>query len=400
MSLQHSRYQGQNVVNAYNFFIDTAKAAVIGDGRSTGDNYMVHLGDNAISAGDGEIIRLSLVNFNMFNNIYNVNLNNDKFRVTTIKGADVSSTEVVLPRKNYKTIGAIAEVFGAALKNELLAQSILAGSSADDVTLTTLPASNTTIEDTDDRLIDVSMTFTRSGSATAHNLTDVFIQCFRQVSDSFALLGGVGVDSQPPDIGATTVPTENSFKITKDTNTIRVQGFFPAQRLTDRNVYLRCSANSNALESVVLGKPTANESTGRYDNDVEHSYILAKIKRKSEFISFDTGSSDEFFINLQQRKLSTFRLYLTDARNRPLARLANHDTISEGTASGLVDSSGNFESKEQNTKGNLFFDCVIKVEIVKVRDPRMLETTPPPPPMPAREAQSILTWEDYGRPRF
>ena len=192
MSLQHSRYQGQNVVNAYNFFIDTAKAAVIGDGRSTGDNYMVHLGDNAISAGDGEIIRLSLVNFNMFNNIYNVNLNNDKFRVTTIKGADVSSTEVVLPRKNYKTIGAIAEVFGAALKNELLAQSILAGSSADDVTLTTLPASNTTIEDTDDRLIDVSMTFTRSGSATAHNLTDVFIQCFRQVSDSFALLGGVG----------------------------------------------------------------------------------------------------------------------------------------------------------------------------------------------------------------
>jgi hypothetical protein len=65
MSLHRSRYESQNVVNTYNLFIDSGKSSVIGDGASTGDNYLVHLGDNAITADDGEIIRLSLVNLEL-----------------------------------------------------------------------------------------------------------------------------------------------------------------------------------------------------------------------------------------------------------------------------------------------------------------------------------------------
>ena len=99
--------------------------------------------------------------------------------------------------------------------------------------------------------------------------------------------------------------------------------------------------------------------------------------------------------------MTSLRVFLTDSRNRPLGRPFNSPTLTEGTASGLEDSgTGVVESKKQNQTGNLFFDAVIKVEIIRVRNPKLLDTTPPPPPLPAREAQSVLTWQDYGRPRF
>ena len=50
MSLQTSRYESQNVVNAFNIFVDTGKANIIGDGQSTGDNYLVHLASGDPSA--------------------------------------------------------------------------------------------------------------------------------------------------------------------------------------------------------------------------------------------------------------------------------------------------------------------------------------------------------------
>ena len=34
MSLQSSRYHGQEVVNSFNLFVDTEKSSVVGDGQS------------------------------------------------------------------------------------------------------------------------------------------------------------------------------------------------------------------------------------------------------------------------------------------------------------------------------------------------------------------------------
>ena len=395
MSLQKSRYESQNIVNSYNLFIDSGKAAIVGDGQSTGDNYLVHLGDNAIMAEDGEIIRMSLVNFNMFNNIYMVNLNNCKFRVTTEINGVVRATEVNIPRKNYKTIGAMAAAFGSALSGAILAQAAAAGSSASSTTDTVLPDPATALNATDDRLVSVNMVFN-----AVHGIGqgELFVQCFREVGDSFALLGADGIDGDSTGNNI----TDTSFKITVvNTTTIKVEGFYPAQRMTDPNVYVRVQSHSNGIESVVLSDPIGNTTTGRYEGEITNSNILAKIHRDVEFINFETGSSDEYFVNLQQRKLTSLRVFLTDSRNRPLGRPFNSPTLTEGTASGLEDSgTGVVESKKQNQTGNLFFDAVIKVEIIRVRNPKLLDTTPPPPPLPAREAQSVLTWQDYGRPRF
>jgi hypothetical protein len=346
-------------------------------------------------AEDGEIIRLSLVNFNMFNNIYMVNLNNCKFRVTTNIGATVRATEVNIPRKNYKTIGAMASAFGAALSGAILAQVQAAGSTATTTTDTILPDPNTALNATDDRLVSVSMVFD-----AAHGLGagELFVQCFREVGDSFALLGADGIDSSST--GDNT--TNNSFKITVvNATTILVEGFYPAQRMTDPNIYVRVQSHSNGIESIVLSDPIGNSGTGRYEGEITNSNILGVVRRDTEFISFETGSSDEFFVNLQQRKLTSLRVFLTDSRNRPLGRPFNSPTLGEGTASGLEDSgTGVVESKKQNQTGNLFFDAVIKVEIIKVRNPQLLDTMPPPLPLPAREAQSVLTWQNYGRPKF
>jgi hypothetical protein len=197
----------------------------------------------------------------------------------------------------------------------------------------------------------------------AHGISagNLFIQCFREVGDSFALLGANGIDGSST--GDNT--TDNSFKVSiTGATSILVEGFYPAQRMTDPNVYVRVQSNSNGIESIVLSDPIGNTTTGRYDGEIINSNILAKI-------------------------------------NRPLGRPFNSPTLGEGTASGLEDSAtGVFESKKQNQTGNLFFDAVIKVEIIKVSVPKTLDTIPPQPPLPAREAQSVLTWQNYGRPKL
>ena len=63
MSLQRSRFESQQVVNSFNLFIDSEKASVVGDRQSEGDDVHIHFEGNVVEAGDGETIRLSLLNF-------------------------------------------------------------------------------------------------------------------------------------------------------------------------------------------------------------------------------------------------------------------------------------------------------------------------------------------------
>ena len=70
MSLQTARFEGEQVVNSFNLFIDSEKTNLLAHGNNKGDELDIHLEGNSVEAQDGEIIRLSLLNFNMFNNIY------------------------------------------------------------------------------------------------------------------------------------------------------------------------------------------------------------------------------------------------------------------------------------------------------------------------------------------
>jgi hypothetical protein len=240
---------------------------------------------------------------------------------------------------------------------------------------------------TSDRLFSVLYTF-----GGAHAISSLVIQTNENDGDCYALMGAKRLDNDAGDANT----TFESFKVTIASTTIKVEGFFPMQRMTDPYVYLRCGNTNNGLEMSALSRPVA--STG-FTTDIVNSDILGKVFRDTEFINFHS-STDEYFINLQQRRLSTLRLFITDKNSRPLGRLIGDRT---GTASGRTsesDNTGTPLSTEQSTLGNLYFTAVVKIEIIKVRNPKMLESEDPPKPLPARLAQAPYQRQDYGNPRY
>ena len=75
------------------------------------------------------------------------------------------------------------------------------------------------------------------------------VQCFGEVGDSYALLGGNRLD----DAASTT----SSFKCEIVSATkLRLTAFYPGQRSTEQHVYLRCAQQNNGIETAVLSDAT------------------------------------------------------------------------------------------------------------------------------------------------
>ena len=388
MSLQTSRFESQQIVNSFNLFIDTEKTSLLGHGNNTGDQCNIHFEGNSIEAGDGEIIRISLTNFTMFNNIYNVNVNNSKFRVRSSGSTAARNNLLLIKHQNYNNLADIATNFVSVLQPELIATATANGGNTTVSSTAITPTGSTdSMSSTSDRLFAVLFTF-----AGAHNISSVVIQTNENDGDCYALMGALRLDNDADASDATT----QSFKVTIASTTIKVEGFFPMQRMTDPYVYIRCGATNNGLEMSALSRPVAGSG---FNTDIVNSDILGKVFRDNEFINFNS-STDEYFINLQQRRLSTLKLFITDKNSRPLGRLITDRT---GTASGRTASSDNTGvhlSTKQSTLGNLYFTAVVKVEIIKVRNPKLLQTEDPPKPLPARLAQAPYQRQDYGNPRY
>lgn len=442
-----ARFTDQQVVNSFNLFIDTEKASVVGDGSSKGDDVNIHFEGSTIVAGDGEMIRLTLTNFEMFNNFYNIDINNSKFqtRIATGTNPTPNPTERDIPRKNYGTYGDVvyefANVIGNAIeavlpninhkvlvteiKNVFVENGRATTSSNPFILYETqtglnyaypvLPATAYTplttfikptplgLGDTSDRIVDITYQMLgESNNPHTHNITKFHIQCLASYGDSYAILGGLRQDDSS-DISF------NSFQIDLNpdmTGTqIRVRGHFPVQRMSDPYVYLRCTSSQNGgLEMTVLSDSGINASSN--NSDITTSNIFAKLKKDVEFISYDNGIGNEFFINLQQRKLSSLRFTLTDSKNRKVGRKqtdnnsgtgAGRHTGTDVTGAGLqyTVAGSDFSNKNQSTLGNLFFTAVVRIDIIKMSNPTKLETTPLPLALPARKAQSgVISFSD------
>jgi hypothetical protein len=312
-----------------------------------------------------------------------ININNSRFNVRGASGTNPSFLDVVnIDRKNYKNLKDVATSFATNLGTYLATKS-----AATTFENTTILPDTLALGSTDNRLLDITLTAKNGGGSTiAHGITDLKIQCLEAEGESSVILGGNRQDD------ATDI-TFSSLKITIATNTIRVQGYFPMQRLSDPYVYLRCNNAQSGLEMSVL-----SNDRGIYNTDIINSDIFAKLFRDVEYINYESNTGEEYFMNLQQRKLANLRLFLTDSKGRKLGRTSTQRDL--GTAAGLTDSSLDFESNLQNKTGNLFFTAVIRVDIVKNRSPVKLETEGVRPPLPAREAQSTYIWQDYGKPKF
>jgi hypothetical protein len=395
-----SRFEGQQIVNSINFFVDSERSAVVGDTQSKGDDLLLGFEGNTIECKDGEVIRLSLVDFHMPNNQYNIDARNSQATlICSVNGTAMAAGEVhtFVTRGNYYDTDDIAINFASNLAARLLALTGFPGG----VTLSSIVNNNLTAQNTavagftnlvqnltppqvfttaltgkpEKKLLDVTINF--SG---AHTITNLKISCQSVNGELYLVLGGERGDN------ITTL--DNSFKITTGANTIQVQGYFPMQLVTEPHVYLRCTLGQNGLESSILG---SDEST--YNNDIVGSNILAKIARTTESFSYGGNQSHEFFLTLQQRKLNSIGLFLTDSKNRPIGRAKNSGL---GTSAGLETTATTdiipFEKETQSTKGNLYFTATIRIDIVKVYNPNKLQSEPPPMPQFPSRASGVLSF--------
>ena len=401
---QISRFEGQQIVNSINFFVDSERSNVVSDTQSRGDDVHYGFEGNTIECKDGEVIRLSLVDFHMPNNQYNIDARNSQATlICTVNGTAMAAGVVhsFVTRGNYYDTDDIAINFASNLtarlmaltgfpavnlvsivNNNLTAQStavsgfrnVAAVVAPTSPALTPLQAFASTLTGKPEKkLLDVTITF--SG---AHLITNLKISCQSVNGELYLVLGGERGDN------STTLA--NSFKITTTSDSITVQGYFPMQLVTEPHVYLRCTLGQNGLESSILG---SDETT--YNNDIVASNILAKIARTSESFSYAGNQSGEFFLTLQQRKLNSIGLFLTDSKSRPIGRAKNAGT---GTSAGLEGTATSdiipYESEKQSSLGNLYFTATIRIDIIKVYNPNVLQSEPPAlPQFPSRSSGVI-----------
>jgi hypothetical protein len=396
-----SRFEGQQIVNSINFFVDSERSSIVGDTQSKGDDLQLGFEGNTIECKDGEVIRLSLVDFHMPNNQYNIDARNSQATLICSVGGTAMTAGVVhtfVTRGNYYDTDDVAINFASNLATRLTA---LAGFPAG-VTLTSIVNNNLVAQNTlitgfnnlaqtgppphnvvptsltgkpEKKLLDVTITFNG-----AHTITNLKISAQSVNGELYLVLGG--------ERGDNISTLENSFKITSTSTTITVQGYFPMQLVTEPHVYLRCTLGQNGLESSILG---SDEST--YNNDIVGSNILAKIARTTESFSYAGNQSGEFFVTLQQRKLNSIGLFLTDSKSRPIGRAKNAGT---GTSAGLETTTTSdiipFEKETQSTLGNLYFTATIRIDIVKVYNPNKLQSEPPPMPQFPSRSSGIISF--------
>lgn len=397
---QASRFEGQQIVNSINFFVDTERSSVVSDTQSKGDDVHYNFEGNTIECKDGEVIRVSLVDFHMPNNLYNIDARNSQATlICSVNGTAMAAGEVhtFVSRGNYYDTDDIAINFANNLAARLIALPGMPGG----ITLTSIVNNNLVAQNTavqhftnvlgalsplpqlfttaltgkpEKKLLDVTLTF-----SVPHTITNLKISCQSANGELYLVLGGERGDN----VNTLT----NSFKITTTSSTITVQGYFPMQLITEPHVYLRCTLGQNGLESSIL----ASDETV-YNNDIVGSNILAKIARTTESFSYAGNQSHEFFITLQQRKLNSIGLFLTDSKSRPLSRPKNSGS---GTAAGLettTTSEVTYEKETQSTKGNLYFTATLRIDIVKVYNPNTLQSEPPALPSIPRKASGVLSF--------
>jgi len=459
-----ARFENQQIVSSLNLFIDTERATVQGDTQSRGDDIQIQFEGNSVEANDGEVIRMTLKEFTMANTMNMIDFNNSRgivkatstFRPAAIPVSapvlGMSATYDLIDRGNYRDIHTIATTFANKMRlilNLLVNPVNVTGPPAvpgrsfvatvigpnNDVVYSpgpaaggsfTTPPSGTVgfpaytassvrplFGETDTRIIRVQFNCKEigggsvdapAGAAAAHGISNLIIQLSAAKGDLYTILGGERMDGNPD-----TDNIFNSLNIDYSTavDVVSIQGYFPMTRYTEPSIYLRTNLGHNGLEMSVL---QANAIVGgnALIADVVSSDIIAKINRwsntgPSELITYN-AQSDEFFVNVQQRKITNLRLFLTDSKGRKLGRFTP-DNDNSGTAAGrettpaaiTVTDGGEptMASKRQSELGNLFFSAVLRIDVIKASCPTQLESEIFSPPFPGSKSGGVLPFTAY-----
>lgn len=325
----------EQVVQSFNIFVDTDR----GDGVHKGDDFTLNLNDVNIEATNEQHVRITVTNFSMYKTFTNVNANNSRFTIRT--DADVGHVD--LPHRNHESIHKLAEDFAETVKDEVVRQAIVNGSTAtQNNTIISLlqPSSATAPAGTSNNIISFRVNFQAAGNTpVAHNLTECLVHFYEKSpdgnvdSDIYSLLGGKRISDN-------TDTTTNS--ITTDitnANYIDFTCIYPAQRHTEQFIYLRTSLPTKNLCTSSLDSGTNNH----HREDVHHTNIVARFPIDTEVVNYTAQLEKEFFIDLKMHHLTNIRFFLTDHHNRKIPLMAD----------------------DQNTLGNLNFNMILRCDIIQ-----------------------------------
>jgi hypothetical protein len=328
-----------SVVNSYNIFVDTERNL---SQDSTGDNIHLPLGQTPITCGSNEYIRITLQEFSMYKSWNNVNSSNSTFRVADTGG---EQTKTII-EGNYKTARKMLNLgFLPPLKEAL--EALVGGGKTVTLTLTN-PTASSTIED-DTNIASITAVY-----SSAHGYTALpQLRCYVADGKSYQLLGAKRI-TDPAD---TTTYSWTATSI--NATTIQFDLFYPAQHATETHVYLRVNEqNTNIATS---GLSSSDRDTKR--TEMSSTKILGIIPIDTQYARFVAQNDLVFFTHILSKQISHLQLQITD---------------SNGNEFPLTDPT-------QNTLGNRFFNCVIKVDIVSlgttaqhsINNPNTQETTAP-----------------------
>jgi hypothetical protein len=338
----------QQIVNAYNFFVDSGRALQV---DSKGDDIKLALNHYPISCGDNQYIRMSVQHFQMYKSWYNINSNNNKFRINGTQsfpaGSNVALSNTLannsytIPIGNYATMYELALAFATSAGEAIGTWTGMTNIGAN-VYSSINPLSGQNLEGTGTNHIEFIVTFASTHGITVANLN---LQTQVEDGDSYELLGGVRIrDLTDLTTGSCTItaPTTSSLKFVMP---------FNCQLTTINSVYLKTDMSTTNVGTITyLSRNTDDVSSS---DQIIQSRILCKIIPDIEFATFTTNTNLEYFVNLSQKTLTHISLRLTDNHDRQIPLISN----------GAIAT-----TYPSNVRGNRSFEAVIKFEIIEYLD--------------------------------
>ena len=320
-----------SIVKSFNIFLDSNKVK----SGSTGDNIQFNLARNGINCEDGEQIRLNLQHFNMYRNWYNVNKYNSNLTLTnTSSAATVEVNHFTIPETNYSTVGDLVNALATALLTALKESD----DTKNPVINSKLPS---TVDGNSNKMIEIIIGSPNHGLTAGELKLTVDISNDGFADDTGELLGVPG-----------------SFIVTiVDDSKIKFAAHFPAQTSTEQYVYIKTDLGNQNLESSTLSNIKGGN---HHSEDIVHSNILGKATIANDFVNYDSGNSQEYYIDLSVKHLASFRLFLTDSKNRDLPKKSNQNA----------------------DLGNKKFTAVIRIDVIKRFEPQKLQTKLPESNLP------------------
>ncbi len=348
------------VVKTKLLFLDSDSVA---QNDGIGSSFQIQVPSGQITAGDGQFLRVSLQNFSMLKNFYNVNEHNNAWVVTSKNNVGPANEKVIAAkRQNYakyfdivQSIGDINTDIGiptdpptvdpnANLVAYLNTYQPVGIWSLDDTDIQ--PGSTINSLSTSDRIMSLTVR-----CDTPHNLVagDLVIQCRnhdtvtealyqKNFSDSYELFGGRRITDN-------TDLTTSSFKIDFDPDNegaaaakaISITGYYPMQLFTQTHVFMRClEASSNYASFHFNSAASANTLA------IDNTPVFAKMLIDNQTVSYDASQHQDYFFDYYGDNLTNLTLELRDCDGRHIPKVY----------------------PSQTRDGNLTFTLVLRIDTV------------------------------------